>query len=101
MNRALIRLTFTLQTHACSNLHEEQIELDGVITIHILVREKELLPESQHGGLLDPLLPQALVRVQPVHCSAGEGEERRALIGTPWREHKWVALIGTQAGGIN
>ncbi len=54
-----------LKTH----LPKEQIELDGVIMIHILVREKELLPESQYGGLLiNPLLHQALARVQPVHC---------------------------------
>ena len=61
-------------------LHKEQVELDGVVAIHILVREKELLSESQHGGLLDALLPETLVWVQPVHYTGGgEGRGRGGM----------------------
>ena len=60
--------------HLTSHLNEEEVELHWVIPVHILIREEELLAESEHGGLLNALLPQTLVRVQPVHCQGWEEE---------------------------
>ena len=50
-----------------ADLHKEQVELDWVISVHILIREEKLLPQCEDGSLLNPLFPQRLVRVQPVH----------------------------------
>ena len=52
-----------------AGLHVEEVELDGVVAVHVLVREEELLSECENGSLSDALLPEALVWVQPVHCS--------------------------------
>ena len=71
-NEAQVSLHMYLE-NACTYLHKEKIELDRVVAIHILVREKELLSESQHGRLFDPLLSETLVWVQPVHCMWGKG----------------------------
>ena len=46
-----------------AHLYKEQVELHRVVTVHILVREKEFLTEGEDSCLLNTLFPQRLVRV--------------------------------------
>ena len=75
-----------ISTAPCTYQHKEEVELDGVIAVHVLVREEELLPESEQRSLLYALLSQALVRVQPVHWGSGwKGEKEKREERRAWR----------------
>ena len=38
-------------------LHIQQVELDGIISVYVLVREEKLFSQSQDNCLLNSLLP--------------------------------------------
>lgn len=48
-------------------LDVEKVELDGIITINVLIRKEELLSKSEDDRLLDALFSEGLLSVQPVH----------------------------------
>lgn len=56
---------------ASADLYIEKVELNWIIPVHILIRKEKLLPECEYGRLLNTLLPQRLVRVQPVYWREG------------------------------
>ena len=45
----------------------EKVELDRIIAINVLIREEELLSKSEDNRLLNALLSERLLSVQPVH----------------------------------
>ena len=51
-----------------TDLHVEEVELDGVARVDVLVREEELATQQQVLALVDALLAQRLRVIQPVHC---------------------------------
>ena len=74
-----------------SRLDIEQVQLDGVITVNVLIREKELLSESEHNGLLYALFTQRLLSVEPVHC--GITQERQDEIKHQFKEELKLKII--------
>ena len=52
-----------------TRLDEEQVELDGIARVHVAVREEVLAPEEDRFVLVDPLLPQRLGVIHPIHYS--------------------------------
>ena len=46
-----------------AHLYKEQVELHRVVTVHILVREKEFLTKGEDSRLLNTLFSQRLVWV--------------------------------------
>jgi len=48
-----------------TNLDVEQVELDGVVAINVLIREEELFLEENHLVLVDALLAEGLLGVEP------------------------------------
>ena len=53
--------------YGITRLNVEKVELDWVVTINVLIREEKFLSKSEHDCLLNALLTQGLLSVQPVH----------------------------------
>ena len=52
-----------------AGLDEEQVELDRIARVDVAVREEVLAPQQDRFALVDPLLPQRLRVIHPIHCS--------------------------------
>lgn len=50
-----------------ARLDVKQVQLYWVVAVNILIREKELLSKSEDNGLLNALLSEGLLSVEPVH----------------------------------
>jgi len=75
-------------------LNVQQVELDGISAVNVLIREEELLLQHNDFVLLNTLLTEGLVRVQPNGYEETKTEAEKEMRRAPLCSFFFFVVVG-------